>query len=248
MPGNPEYVWAYQKGAVSKIAYTLLARDGPKADVGVIQDYVPRRYLAVERERLQGFPDGWTDIVFRGRPASHDERSKALGNSMPVTVMAWIGAKLARVETLRRWEAEDTAESLRLGRWLSSRIAHRVPQPGTHSAEEVALSKLDFLMPRRTQKVLFALLAKPGREFTLAELFKVAGEGRGATQEIVEELLEAWIIVERRTKSRRYLRSHPTNPLVETLRTAMMEARCIAEGCACCNRRGQYKADEVIAA
>ena len=52
----------------------------------------------VECERLQGFPDGWTDIEFRGRPASDAARYKALGNSMAVPVMRWIGERIDRIE------------------------------------------------------------------------------------------------------------------------------------------------------
>ncbi len=52
------------------------------------RDYVVRQHFAVRRltplecERLQGFPDGWTDIIFNGKPASDTARYKALGNSI----------------------------------------------------------------------------------------------------------------------------------------------------------------------
>ena len=53
-----------------------------------------RRLTPLECERLQGFPDGWTDI-----PGSSDTaRYKALGNSMAVPVMRWIGERIERVE------------------------------------------------------------------------------------------------------------------------------------------------------
>lgn len=53
---------------------------------------VIRRLTPVECERLQGFPDGWTDIPYRGRPHAPDSaRYRALGNSMAVTVMVWLG-------------------------------------------------------------------------------------------------------------------------------------------------------------
>lgn len=58
-----------------------------------------RRLLPVECERLQGFPDGYTDIPWRGRPGSPDgSRYKALGNSMAVPVMHWIGQRIEAVE------------------------------------------------------------------------------------------------------------------------------------------------------
>lgn len=48
-----------------------------------------------ECERLQGFPDDWTAIECRGKPAADGPRYKALGNSMAVNVMRWIGERIA---------------------------------------------------------------------------------------------------------------------------------------------------------
>lgn len=54
-----------------------------------------RRLTPVECERLQGFPDGWTDIPWKGRDHAQDSpRYKALGNSMAVPVMQWIGKRI----------------------------------------------------------------------------------------------------------------------------------------------------------
>ena len=54
-----------------------------------------RRLTPTERERLQGFPDGWTNIPWRGKPDAPDgPRYKALGNSMAVPVMRWIGQRI----------------------------------------------------------------------------------------------------------------------------------------------------------
>ena len=58
-----------------------------------------RRLTPVECERLQGFPDGYTNIPWRGKPESPDgPRYKALGNSMAVPVMKWIGERIQREE------------------------------------------------------------------------------------------------------------------------------------------------------
>ena len=55
-----------------------------------------RRLTPVECERLQGFPDGYTNIPWRGKPEAPDgPRYKALGNSMAVPVMRWIGRRIA---------------------------------------------------------------------------------------------------------------------------------------------------------
>jgi DNA (cytosine-5)-methyltransferase 1 len=54
-----------------------------------------RRLTPVECERLQGFPDNYTEIPWRGKTETPDgPRYKALGNSMAVPVMQWIGGKI----------------------------------------------------------------------------------------------------------------------------------------------------------
>ena len=62
-----------------------------------------RRLTPTECERLQGFPDGWTDIPWRGKDHAPDStRYKALGNSMAVPVMQWIGKRIqAQMEELK---------------------------------------------------------------------------------------------------------------------------------------------------
>ena len=60
-----------------------------------------RRLLPVETERLMGFPDNWTRIPWRGKPAEQcpdGPRYKACGNSMCVNVMEWIGERIGKVE------------------------------------------------------------------------------------------------------------------------------------------------------
>jgi len=54
-----------------------------------------RRLTPRECERLQGFPDEWTAITYRGKPAADGPRYKALGNSMAVNVMRWLGQRIA---------------------------------------------------------------------------------------------------------------------------------------------------------
>ena len=59
-------------------------------------DMQVRRLTPVECERLQGFPDGYTNIPWRKKPEAPDgPRYKALGNSMAVPVMQWIGERIA---------------------------------------------------------------------------------------------------------------------------------------------------------
>ena len=52
---------------------------------------------ATECEFLQGFPRNYTQIPFRNKPAADGPRYKALGNSMAVNVMAWIGGRIQEV-------------------------------------------------------------------------------------------------------------------------------------------------------
>jgi len=54
-------------------------------------NWIVRRLMPIECERLQGFPDNWTDV----RDQTPDgPRYKAIGNSMAVPVMAWLGKRI----------------------------------------------------------------------------------------------------------------------------------------------------------
>jgi DNA (cytosine-5)-methyltransferase 1 len=57
-----------------------------------------RRLTPVECERLQGFPDDYTLIPYRNRMAADGPRYKAMGNSMAVPIMRWIGKRISEVE------------------------------------------------------------------------------------------------------------------------------------------------------
>ena len=75
------------------IAYTLTTTDRHAVSDGL----QVRRLMPVECERLQGFPDYHTRIPWRGKPAADcpdSLRYKAIGNSMAVPVMRWIGARI----------------------------------------------------------------------------------------------------------------------------------------------------------
>lgn len=65
-----------------------------------VGQHMVRRLTPMECERLQGFPDGYTAIEYHGRPASDGSRYKALGNSMAVPVMRWIGERIAEVDRI----------------------------------------------------------------------------------------------------------------------------------------------------
>ena len=60
-----------------------------------------RRLTPLECERLQGLPDGWTAIQYRGKPAADGPRYRAIGNSMAVPVLLWIGRRIEAAEMIR---------------------------------------------------------------------------------------------------------------------------------------------------
>ena len=68
-----------------------------------------RKFTPLECERLQGFPDGWPQIAYRGKPAAEcpdSPRYKAIGNSMAVPVIRWIGERIKRVEKMMKGESQ----------------------------------------------------------------------------------------------------------------------------------------------
>ncbi len=93
-------VQASQSGVrMNETVGTLDANYGSRRHNGVMLGAQVRRLTPIECERLQGFPDGYTAIPWRSKPADacpDGPRYKALGNSWPVPVVRWIGARLAR--------------------------------------------------------------------------------------------------------------------------------------------------------
>lgn len=79
---------------------TMVASEIGDKPVGV-NPMLVRRLTPLECERLQGFPDGHTLIAWKGKPAEEcpdGPRYKAIGNSMAVPVMRWIGRRIAAVD------------------------------------------------------------------------------------------------------------------------------------------------------
>lgn len=68
-----------------------------------------RRLTPTECERLQGFPDNYTKIAWRGKISDDcpdGPRYKAMGNSMAVPVMRWIGERINAVENIKSKQEE----------------------------------------------------------------------------------------------------------------------------------------------
>jgi DNA (cytosine-5)-methyltransferase 1 len=81
---------------------TNLGSNGGSSRDGVAFNGAVRRLTPRECERLQGFPDDYTAVPYRGKPASDGPRYRALGNSMAVPCMRWIGERLAIVDELQK--------------------------------------------------------------------------------------------------------------------------------------------------
>jgi DNA (cytosine-5)-methyltransferase 1 len=107
-----------RNGTEDDISQTLQAaglgteRGGnPNAIPHTLQNWAVRRLTPVECERLQAFPDHYTNIPWRGKNGSPDgPRYKALGNSMAVNVMRWLGARIQMVSEIADAQALEAAE------------------------------------------------------------------------------------------------------------------------------------------
>jgi DNA (cytosine-5)-methyltransferase 1 len=71
---------------------------GPTVMVDKSNTTAVRRLTPIECERLQGFPDNYTDIRLNDKQTPDGPRYKAMGNSMAVPVMRWIGERINMVE------------------------------------------------------------------------------------------------------------------------------------------------------
>ena len=100
MAFDKQRIGQYGNGEVSS---TLEARGYKDATDLVAEELSVRRLTPTECERLQGFPDGFTQIPYRNKPADKcpdGPRYKALGNSMAVPVMRWIGERIHVVRAI----------------------------------------------------------------------------------------------------------------------------------------------------
>jgi DNA (cytosine-5)-methyltransferase 1 len=86
-----------------EVAPTVAAKFGTGGgNVPLVGAMAVRRLTPVECERLQGFPDNWSRISWKGKPEEQcpdGPRYKACGNSMAVPVMRWIGERIAAVDS-----------------------------------------------------------------------------------------------------------------------------------------------------
>ena len=95
---QPTIVHGTQDPCTSDIAFAQGRNNG--GENVMVQAMAVRRLTPVECERLQGFPDNYTDIKPKGKQTPDGPRYKALGNSMAVPVMAWIGKRIQEVDAI----------------------------------------------------------------------------------------------------------------------------------------------------
>ena len=108
--------FVFSKEEIEKNLKKKKARGAGGADLAtkpMICTSAVRRLTPRECERLQGFPDDYTQISWRGKepedcPNGH--RYKAMGNSMAVPVMRWIGEGIELVNRIPRTEAPQQEE------------------------------------------------------------------------------------------------------------------------------------------
>ncbi len=81
---------------VDVVTGTMAANQGTCQANYVGNASMVRRLTPTECERLQGFPDGWTEVAYRGKPAADGPRYRALGNAFAVPVVRWIARRIVR--------------------------------------------------------------------------------------------------------------------------------------------------------
>jgi site-specific DNA-cytosine methylase len=79
---------------VNKMGTLLRGGQGGRTDGVMMTNMAVRRLTPKECERLQGFPDNYTQVPWRKGESPDGVRYKALGNSMAVPVMKWIGERI----------------------------------------------------------------------------------------------------------------------------------------------------------
>jgi DNA (cytosine-5)-methyltransferase 1 len=90
---------AYNNDVTGEVSKTIDTGQDYHYVPNLLQNMAVRRLTPCECERLQGFNDNYTNIPWRKKDEAPDgPRYKALGNSMAVPVMAWIGKRIAMVE------------------------------------------------------------------------------------------------------------------------------------------------------
>ena len=95
---------------IEEVSSTLRADMGDNRPAVATVDYIVRRLTPLECERLQGLPDGYTKIPYRGKPADEcpdTPRYKALGNGWAVNCARWVCRRIQDHDRTHEQENED---------------------------------------------------------------------------------------------------------------------------------------------
>jgi len=76
------------------VSGTLRCGGDLESSAAIHQNMAVRRLMPVEAERLQGFPDGWSDVPIGSKRAADGPRYKQLGNSWAINPVRWIGSRI----------------------------------------------------------------------------------------------------------------------------------------------------------
>ena len=96
-PRTADEAQSWREAGKAKTLNCFTAGSESRAEEIVATKACVRRLTPVECERLQGFPDNYTRIPYRGKPESEcpdGPRYKAIGNSWAVPVVRWIGKRI----------------------------------------------------------------------------------------------------------------------------------------------------------
>ena len=103
-PESSEVVEAKRTEEVAPCVTASSGRRYNDGDFIISESGRPRWPTPIETERLQGFPDNYTQIPWRNKPVEDcpvGPRLKSMGNSMAVPVMKWIGERIEQIDTLK---------------------------------------------------------------------------------------------------------------------------------------------------
>lgn len=97
----PTIAWSEELTAHEECAGTVQrGGDGGRREGVMTPNMAVRRLTPLECERLQGFPDSYTAVMHRGKPAADGPRYKALGNSWAVPCARWIAERMQVVDAI----------------------------------------------------------------------------------------------------------------------------------------------------
>lgn len=90
----PARMSAVQSVGALNLSPTLVSKN----PMAVEHDWSVRRLTPLECERLMGYPDEYTNVPHKGKPASDSVRYRALGNSWAINCARWIGERIRAVD------------------------------------------------------------------------------------------------------------------------------------------------------